>query len=82
MLRRSFIFLPGVRELTEKKIWDDGVPEWADFLNKEKAGPLKGNRKKIADLRIEEAMIKVEERDLGYFSTLFRTGDNWRRRCD
>jgi uncharacterized protein YprB with RNaseH-like and TPR domain len=78
MLRRSFIFLPGVGETTEKRIWTDHVLDWTDFLDRDKAGPLKGERKWKADRKIEEALEMAETRNLEYFSGLFRTGDNWR----
>lgn len=78
MLRNSFIFLPGVGLSTEKKIWDDGIDDWWEFLDRDRAGPLKGGRKITSNEVIKDISQKLKERDLEFFSTLFRQKDNWR----
>jgi uncharacterized protein YprB with RNaseH-like and TPR domain len=78
MLKKSYIFLPGVGPTTERRIWEDGVLDWDDFLQREKAGPLKGERKTRSDRIIEETGSRLSDRDLGFFSGLFRPSENWR----
>jgi uncharacterized protein YprB with RNaseH-like and TPR domain len=78
MLRSSYIFLPGVGVSTEKKIWDDGIHEWREFLNNERAGPIKGKRKEDSDKIIKDTSSRLKKFDLAYFSSLFKQKDNWR----
>ena len=78
MLRSSYIFLPGVGPSTEKKIWDDGIIEWHEFLERERAGPLKGKRKEDSDKVITYISKRLMENDLTFFSTLFKQKENWR----
>jgi uncharacterized protein YprB with RNaseH-like and TPR domain len=78
MLRNSYIFLPGVGISTEKKIWDDGVVDWKEFLQRDRAGPLKGDRKIASDMVIRNISQRLKERDLKFFSSLFKQKDNWR----
>ncbi len=78
MLQKSFIFLPGIGATNERRIWEAGVSDWQDFMDRKTAGPIKGERKTRADLGIRNAAFHLEERDLEFFSRLFRTGDNWR----
>ncbi|MGA1873191.1 MAG: exonuclease, partial [Thermoplasmatota archaeon] len=78
MLRRSFIFLPGVGISTERSIWEDGVLDWDEFVDRETAGALKGDRKRRSDPLVKTASEKLSEGDLDFFSGLFRPGDNWR----
>jgi len=78
MLKRSYIFLPGIGMSTERSIWDCGIVDWQDFLESDVAGPLKGFRKKRSDERIEEAQTHLGSGNLAFFKDLFRPGDNWR----
>jgi uncharacterized protein YprB with RNaseH-like and TPR domain len=78
MLRRSFIFLPGIGISTERSIWASGVFDWQDFLKTDVAGPLKGPRKERSDAILEGVQSRLERRDIAFFKDLFRPGDNWR----
>ncbi|MFO8051819.1 MAG: ribonuclease H-like domain-containing protein [Thermoplasmatota archaeon] len=78
MLRRSFIFLPGVGERTEERIWSEGILDWDLFLERKKAGPLRGCRKEKCDTLLGRTRDRLLQRDLGYFSRLLRPADNWR----
>jgi len=78
MLRRSFIFLPGVGPTTERAIWDQGIIDWNDFIINEVAGPLKGERKTRSDNIIQRAEERFRSGDVSFFSSLFRSGENWR----
>ncbi len=78
MLKRSFIFLPGVGSSTERSIWSSGINDWDDFLGSASAGPLKGERKERFDGILEGVRERFESKDLPFFRDLFRPGDTWR----
>ena len=72
MLNRSFIFLPGIGPSTERKLWRSGIPDWEAFLGSDTAGPIKGIRKKGLDPLVQDALDHLGNRNLIYFSKLFR----------
>jgi len=78
MLRRSFIFLPGVGASTERSIWEQGIIDWDDFILNEVAGPLRGERKARSDIIVREVDERLRNGDIGYFASFFKTGENWR----
>lgn len=78
MLERSFIFLPGVGEATERRLWNEGVQCWDGFMENETAGPIKGERKLLCDRLISEAKERLKERDLAFLGKLFKCSDSWR----
>jgi uncharacterized protein len=78
MLKKSFIFLPGVGERTESRIWEDGIDDWDRFIESKKAGPLQGPRKEKCDQILTVSRTKFREMDLEYFSGLMKSADTWR----
>jgi len=78
MLINSFIFLPGIGHTTERRLWEDGVLDWKTFLERPRAGPIKGDRKIRLDSIITEALDNLETGNLRYFSSIFSCGETWR----
>ena len=78
ILKKSFIFLPGVGSTTEKRLWKEDIHDWDRFVDIEIAGPIKGDRKITCNGIIDKASDNLESRDLAYFSDLFRGSDSWR----
>jgi len=78
LIDRSFIFIPGVGERTERRLWDEGIDSWSAFLGRERAGPMKGARKERADSLIHEAAKRLELRDLSFFTDLLPSRETWR----
>jgi uncharacterized protein YprB with RNaseH-like and TPR domain len=77
-LRKSFIFLPGVGPVTERKLWNNDILDWGIFLERDTAGPLSGERKRSCDILITEAESRLESRDLDFLSKMFNGSDSWR----
>lgn len=78
MLKRSFIFIPGIGPKTEKTLWSKGISDWEAFLSRDRIPPLGQTRKEEGDRKILEAADHLEKRDLRFFSKMFRPGDSWR----
>ncbi len=78
MLTKSFIFLPGVGALTERRLWKEGVASWGDFISRDRAGPFSGERKHEMDQMLAEASEKLVKGDLAYFSDLLPGAEAWR----
>jgi len=78
MLKRSFIFIPGIGTRTEMSIWRSGVRSWDDFLEKTRIPSIGSRKKAEADTRILEAAERLGRGDLPFFSGLFSPADSWR----
>ena len=76
MLTNSYIHIPYVGYITEKKIWDSGITSWDSFnydrLNLREF--RKRHIKKYVDLSIES----FEKKDHGFFSSLLSPNEHWR----
>ncbi|MBW3018959.1 ribonuclease H-like domain-containing protein [Candidatus Woesearchaeota archaeon] len=77
MIDQSFIFLPKIGERTERKIWQNGIPDWNCFLSSRVPG-FSGARKEILDWRIREAKKHLHHDNLPYFASYFPGNQQWR----
>lgn len=78
MLESTFVLLKGVGESTERRIWDNGVPDWQAFLA---CGSLPGmapERKRFYDAEIAMAIRRLREGHSRYFSRCLKARDRWR----
>jgi hypothetical protein len=78
MLKRSFIFIPGIGPKTERGLWKKGIDEWDIFLSRDRIPSLGDSRKKVGDRLIQEASERLSCNDILYFSRLFRPAESWR----
>ncbi len=78
MLRRTFLFLPGIGEVRERRLWREGFDDWDKFMSSDEAVGFKGERKERADDMLREASRKLKEGDLAFFSRFLRPRDSWR----
>lgn len=78
MLQNSFIHIPGVGEVTERKIWEKGLMTWDDFLDNHHESGL-GIQKRQA---ISKYLILSKEAfssyDQCFFVDCFPSKENWR----
>ena len=78
MLKSSFIFLNGIGETTEKRIWESGKTHWDQFLLSPGLPGISPSRKRLYDREIKEIS---KEWTLGKWKTLakrFQAKDHWR----
>ena len=78
ILERSFVLLDRVGVRTERRIWDQGVRHWDDFLDRRTVGPLSAARKAEADAVIERAKEALRGRDAPFFQTRLGGPHIWR----
>ena len=57
MLTSTFIHLPGISESAEKKLWQQGILTWDDFLSREL--PIPQNRAKSAIKEAKQYGVNV-----------------------
>jgi len=78
MLKRTFLFLERIGYRREKKLWQQGISNWEDFLNKQKIKGISRKYKKIYDKELELAYFHLKNRIPYYFSYRMRKADYWR----
>ena len=78
MIQNSFIFLERVTAAKERKLWQQGILTWDDFLKAKKIKGISAAAKKYYDRKILEARRKLYEGDSGYFAGLMPQVEHWR----
>ncbi|UCC92307.1 MAG: ribonuclease H-like domain-containing protein [Thermoplasmata archaeon] len=78
VLERSFVLLDRVGERTERRIWDQGIATWDDFLTAEAVSPFSSARKEVADGVLERAKVAFEDRAADFFARRLPNREVWR----
>jgi len=78
VLERSFVLLDRVGERTERRIWDQGVRTWDDFLDTGSLSPFSKERKEAADLTLVEAKDAVTKGATEFFADRMPNREVWR----
>ncbi len=78
VLDRTFVLLDRVGDRTERRIWDQGVRTWDDFLDRESVSPFSPQRKEVADRTLEEAKDAMVRRSSEFFAQRMPGRDIWR----
>src|SRR3989344_4812100 len=78
MIQSSFIFLERVGGVKEKKLWEQGVRNWDDFLRAESFRGMPRHRKLYYDRKITEARKRLYSFDSSYFAKALPESEHWR----
>lgn len=78
VLDKTFVLLDRVGDRTERRIWDQGVWTWTEFLDRDSVSPFSAKRKEAADRTLEEAMDAMHKRMTTFFADRLHNRDIWR----
>ena len=78
MIESTFIFLKGIGETTERKLWDEGVEDWEGFLSAASVPGISPDRKPLYDDELAVASERVKSGDARFFARCLRPRDQWR----
>ncbi|NOZ76526.1 MAG: exonuclease, partial [Euryarchaeota archaeon] len=78
MIDKSFIFLPGVGQLRERRIWQDGIYTWGDFMEAERVRGISPRRKPLCDAELEKAAYYRRIGSPVYFARTVPRKEQWR----
>lgn len=78
MLSQTFIFLNGIGESTERRLWECGIQTWDDFLSTPVIPGIPAVRKALYDRDLERAIRELDARNARYFARLLKPRDHWR----
>ena len=78
MLPSTFIFLQGIGESTEKKLWESGILNWESFLQESSIPFISPAGKALYDAILQEANKQWHQGNSRYFAKLLKARDHWR----
>ena len=78
MLESSFIFLNGIGETTERRLWDDGIADWQQFLETSTALGIGPSRKALYDREVEQAWDDFQRAQWRRVAKRFKAAHHWR----
>lgn len=78
MLSGSFIHIPGVGPITERRIWQRGLHSWADFLRDPAAAGLSARATDRVAEAVAASLSRLQEEDCAYFAAALPRPQHWR----
>jgi uncharacterized protein len=78
MLASSFVFLKGIGQSSERRLWQEGVLDWASFLRSSHLPGISSIRKEWYDRELATAQSRLEEGDAHFFGACLKSREHWR----
>ncbi|MBI4146912.1 ribonuclease H-like domain-containing protein [Candidatus Woesearchaeota archaeon] len=77
MIQNSFILLPGIRQRSEQRLWQE-VDGWDSFLSASCVRGVSSARKERFDLHLRDAKLHLKEGDSKFFAMQVPFSEQWR----
>lgn len=78
MLSSTFVILPGIGSVTERRLWQEGLLTWNDFLSQPRIPGISAHRKQWYDQELVQAQSAFDSGRLDYFTSRLPNRDHWR----
>jgi len=78
MIKNSFIFLDKISNASEKKLWQQNILHWDDFISAKSIQGIGNARKILYNQQITVAHKALENDDALFLSKLFPKAEHWR----
>jgi uncharacterized protein YprB with RNaseH-like and TPR domain len=78
MIESSFIFLKGIGEFTERRLWGHGVADWQAFRDAAALPGITPSRKVMYDAELAAAQEHFRQGSSRYFARCLKPRDQWR----
>jgi uncharacterized protein len=78
MLTSSFILLPGIGPVTERRWWQEGLLDWRSFLDRSSVAGLSEHRKNWYNEKLREAQSLAEKGHIHMFGSRLPRREHWR----
>ena len=78
MIESTFIFLNGIAEKTERKLWQHGIATWQTFLAADALPGISRKRKPVHDEHVSRALDAKQKECAQYFAGCLKPCDQWR----
>lgn len=74
----TFCLLPGIGRTTERRLWQEGITLWSDFLAASSIRGISASRKTLYDGDISKAQAHYIQDDARYFGVALPQREHWR----
>jgi len=78
VLSKTFIHVPGIGPVTEKRIWERGCHSWEDFLHNPAAAGLSAQKTDRVAETVTTSLASLRDGDYRYFASSLAARDHWR----
>jgi len=78
MIKRSFIFLDGIGDNTERRLWQMGINDWQDYIDTKTIPRISEARKEGHDNVLRKALANMECQNDAFFASLLPCKHHWR----
>ena len=78
MLASSFVLLKGIGHSSERRLWQEGILDWASFLRSPSLPGISSTRKEWYDCELRTAQKHLNDGDAHFFSTCLKSREHWR----
>jgi len=78
MLASSFVLLKGIGQHSERRLWQEGILDWASFIRSPSLPGIASTRKEWYDRELATAQSRLEEGDAHFFGTCLKSREHWR----
>lgn len=78
MIESTFCLLPGIGRATERRLWQEGITRWSDFLAASSIRGISTGRKALYDEGIAKAQAHYVQDDARYFGVVLPRREQWR----
>ena len=78
MIRRTFLHLPRVGPVIQRRIWDGGIVTWDDFLAADRVRPITSKLKTLYDRILRVQRRRLADGDATYFADRLHRREHWR----
>ena len=78
MIESTFLFLNGIGLTTERKLWEQGIAAWGDFLERASIRGMGPGRKALYDTDVGMAREEHARDNPRFFATCLKARDQWR----
>ena len=78
MIRSSFVFLDGIGETTEQRLWGRGITTWDEFMSCSSIARISEERKRRYDADLEKAESNLSCCNEAFFSHRLAGSHHWR----
>ncbi len=78
MITSSFCLLQGIGRTTERRLWQEGITRWSDFLAASSIRGISASRKVLYDGGISEDQAHYLRDDARYFGVVLPQREQWR----
>ncbi|MEW5803643.1 MAG: ribonuclease H-like domain-containing protein [bacterium] len=78
MLQNSFIHIPGIGEITERRLWTKGLMTWDDFLNNQGESELGIRKREAVSKYLFLSKEALSSHNYCFFEDCFPSKEKWR----